>query len=103
MTLTKSAKIFGATIIAVALTGGAAYAGNGKDCGDKHKSAMKTEAAAPTATAVLDASAEAAKAEAKKMHAPLTVEQATAKCKKYGADDLDACVAKKMAKYGPKS
>ena len=100
MTFSRSAKIVGTTVIAIAMTGGVAFAGNGKDCGDKHKSAMKTEAAAPNATAVLDASAEAPKAKA---HAPMTVEVATAKCKKYGADDLDACVAKKMEKYGPKS
>ena len=104
MTPTRTFKIIACSIAAFGLTAGAAYAGSGKDCDEKHKTtAMKTEAAAPNATAVLDASTEATKEKSHKMHAPLTVEQATAKCKKYGADDIDACVAKKMEKYGPKS
>ncbi len=102
MTFSKTVKIAGATIAAIAMTGGVAYAGAGKDCDHKQKAAMSTEVA-PTATAVLDASAEAPKAKEHKAHAPLTVEQATAKCQKYGAKDLEACVTKKMAKYGPKS
>lgn len=103
MTFTRSMKIVGTTIVAIALTGGVAFAGGGKDCGDKHKSATKTEAAAASATAVLGASAEATRAGTHKTHKPLTREEATAKCNKHGATDLDACIAKKMAKYGPKS
>ena len=100
MTPTRTLKILACSVIAVGLSTGIAHSGEGKDCDKKYETtAMKTEAAAPNATAVLDASAEKSKA----AHAPLTVEQATAKCKKYGADDIDACVAKKMEKYGPKS
>ena len=97
MTHTKTLKILGTAIIAVAFTSGAAIAGPGKDCNHKdHSTAMKSEASQQTA--VLPASTERTNSADQKQMKAYTFDEALALCQKHGATDLQACVDKKTGK-----
>jgi len=107
MTLTRSFKIIGASVLIVGMASGTALAGDKKNCGDKHKTtAKKTQTQMSTPTVVLPAKAETsgypATTEAKKMKKVYTFDEALAKCQKYGATDLQACIDKKTGRT-PKS
>lgn len=111
MTFTRSFKIIGASVLIAGLASGTAMAGDKKDCGDKHKAtAEKTQTQMSTPTVVLPAKAEMsgypasteAKTDAKKMKKVYTFDEALAKCQKYGATDLQACIDKKTG-HTPKS
>ncbi len=103
MTITRSIKIIGATVLLAGFASGTAMAGDKKNCADKHKTtAEKTETRMSTPTAVLPAKAEAATTEGKTMKKVYTFDEALAKCQKYGATDLQACIDKKTG-VAPKS
>jgi len=92
MTPKTSLKFIAIGALAITFTSGIAVAGEG--CKDKKHSAM-TKTAAPAQTAVLPATTEKAQMATKKQMKPLTFDQALAKCQKYGAADLQACIDKK--------
>lgn len=110
----KSLKVLAATGLAIALTGTAAFAGPGKDCGDKHKAKAATQASmqsSTTQTTVLSA-AQTGQAASSKM-AKTNVKAQTRKvysfddalelCQKKQAADLQACIDYKTGKTQPKS
>ena len=103
MTFTKSMKIFGATVLIAGFASGTALAGDKKNCADKnHSTAQKTQTQMSTPTMVLPAKAEATSADAQKVKKVYTFDEALAKCQKYGAADLQACIDKKTGRT-PKS
>jgi len=94
-----TSKTLGLAAVAVILSAGSAFAGDKKDCKNKtHASKATTTTMTTTATdaptAVLSAS-ETGKTKVKKTY---TLEEATAKCSKKGAKDLQACIDYKMGK-----
>jgi len=100
MTTPHILKSIGAATIALTFISGAALAGDKKDCDHKKTTAMqKTEVSAPTAVLPAAATTEKAKME----HKTYTFEEAKAKCQKYGAEDLQACIDKKTGVAKPKS
>lgn len=87
------------TVMGLSLTAGTAFAGNGKDCGEK-TTAMKSQSTAATpATAVLAAS-EHKKTKIKKSY---SFDEAVKMCQSKGAADLQACIDYKTGKTTPKS
>lgn len=107
MTLTKSIKVIGATVLIAGMASGTALAGDKKNCGDKHKTtAQKTQTQMSTPTVVLPAKAEAAGYPAaqtsKTMKKVYTFDEALSLCQQHGAADLQACVDKKTG-VTPKS
>lgn len=94
-------KIAALSAVALAFATGSAFAGDGKNCDHKKKTAMKTEAAAAQ-TAVLSTSTDG-KMMTKKAKRAYTFEEALKVCQEKGADDLQACVDYKTGVTQPKS
>jgi len=88
-------KIAAITTIAILASAGTAFAGGDKNCDDKKKAAMKTEAAAGQ-TAVLSASekmdAKEKMTKTKKARTVLSFDDAMKVCRDKGAEDLQACI-----------
>ncbi len=117
MTFTKSAKLIGASVLMAGFMSGSAFAGDKKDCKNKdHTSAYSTQTQSGVTTVVLPARTEIntytptpqastmaqdATAKTQEMKV-LTFDEALAKCQKYGATDLQACIDKKTGQ-APKS
>jgi len=100
-----SLKIAGLSLVTLAFTATSAMAGPGKNCDDKKKTAMKTTAAAVTATpqtTVLSA-AERGTAMTKKAKKTYSFEDALKLCQEKGAADLQACVDYKTGVTNAKS
>ena len=99
-------KIAGLSALTLAFTAGTAFAGDGKDCDHKKKTAMKTTAAVTTAatpqTMVLS-TAERGTAMTKTAKKTYSFEDALKLCQEKGAADLQACVDYKTGKTGAKS
>ena len=97
-------KLTSAAIIALGLTSGLAMAGEGhKDCAKK-KTTAQMEKTSTTAGYASTTTAVASKSEhgAKKMKV-MSFDDALAKCTKYQAKDLQACIDKKTGKTKPAS
>ena len=111
MTFTKSAKIIGASVLLASFVSGTAIAGDKKNCeGKSHTTAKSTVTQVSPPTVVLPASAQTTvyASQPKTTDANQTVtkvytfDEALAKCQKYGATDLQACIDKKTGQ-APKS
>ncbi len=100
-----SLKIAGLSLVTLAFTAGSAMAGDGKNCNDKKKTAMKTTAAAVTATpqTTVLSTAERGAAMTKKAKKTYSFEDALKLCQEKGAADLQACVDYKTGVTAAKS
>ncbi len=107
MTITRSIKLIGATVLIAGLASGTASAGDKKDCNyKKHTTAQKTTTSTvSTPSVVLPAKAQAGYStmdKAKSMKKIYTFDEALSLCQKHGATDLQACIDKKTGQT-PKS
>ena len=108
MTTKTTLKIATASLLTLAFTAGAAFAGDGKDCNHKKKTAMKTEATMAQQASVLPAAErrDATTKKTMKMKKAYSFDDALKLCQEKGAADLQACIdykTGKTAKAKPKS
>ena len=97
-------KLTGAAILAMGLMSGTALAGEGhKDCNKTKTTAQSSTTSATTGYVTTSTSVAATSETAKTKMKVMSFDDALAKCTKYQAKDLQACIDKKTGKTKPAS